>query len=280
MNIVVCFKLTPDTEELECKPDGSVSFEKAEWHIGEYDLMALEVAVTLAEKTGGKVTALSAGSHQLLNPMVRKNILSRGPAELYLVLDKTIETADTNLTARILAAAIQKIGGYDLIICGEGSADLNFQQVGLQLGELLGIPTINAISNIDMAGDKLVAERSLEEEIEILHIPLPAALAVTSNIAQPRVPGLREILQAGRKKVVEWSAQDIGLSEELRTRVNIVKNASSQKIKKQDVMFPILMMLDMLRSGKTATRKHILISGRTEEAIHTLVDYLEAEGVL
>src|SRR5271169_3951198 len=186
MNIVVCYKLAPDAEDIEVKSDGSISLEKAEWIIGEYDLRAVEAAVKLVETVGGKAMALSVGPHQLSNSKAKKDILSRGPDELYLVEDDVLEKADTNLTARVLAAAIQKIGSCDLVICGEGSSDMYFQQVGLQLGEMLGVPTINSVSKIEMADGKLMVERSLEDEVEVLDIPLPAALAVTTDINQPR----------------------------------------------------------------------------------------------
>lgn len=281
MNIVVCFKLAPDAKDIEVRPDGSVSLDKAEWIIGEYDLRAVEAAMKLVEKTGGKVIALSAGPHQLDNPDVKKNILSRGPAELYLVIDEALGKADTNLTARVLAAAINKIGSYDLVICGEGSSDLYFQQVGLQLGELLGVPTINSISGIEWADGKLFVERSLEEEVEILDIPLPAAIAVTSGINQARLPTMREILQAGRKPVVKWSLQDLELSGDVKPGIKVLRMRSPQQTNiKQVINFPILLMLEMIRSSKLANRKQVIIPGTAEEAAQALVDYLSKEGVL
>ncbi|MGB9858543.1 MAG: putative electron transfer flavoprotein FixA [Anaerolineae bacterium] len=281
MNIVACCKVTPDPRDIEVKADGSVSLDKAQWIVGEYDLRALEAAVRLVETVGGKVMALSAGPHRINSSSIKKDILSRGPHELYLVVDEALEKADTNLTARVLAAAIKKIGSYDLVLCGEGSSDLYFQQVGLQLGELLGVPTINFISRIEMADGKLTVERSLEEEVEVLDIPLPAVIAVTADINQPRLPTMKEILKAAKKPVVEWSLKDLPLSGEIKPSIRVLRMCSSTQVNlNQVIMFPILLMLEMRRSSKLSNRKQIIMNGSTEEAVRALVDYLTKEGVL
>src|SRR6266545_3765935 len=173
MNIVVCVKLTPDAGDIEIRPDGSISLERAEWIIGGFDLQAIEAGVGLVERARqesrggeGKVTAVSAGPRQVNNSKLKKDILSRGPDELLMIVDDGLKDADSHSTARALAQAIRQLEQVDLVLCGEGSADLYFQQVGLQVGELLGLPTLNAISKIEAEGDHLLVERNLEDEIE------------------------------------------------------------------------------------------------------------------
>ncbi len=87
MNIIVCYKLSPDAGDIEVKSDGSISLERAEWIIGGFDLHAIEAGVRLVEAAGGKVLALSAGPHQVDNSRLKKDLLSRGPDELCLVVD-------------------------------------------------------------------------------------------------------------------------------------------------------------------------------------------------
>ncbi len=84
----------------------------------------------------------------------------------------------------------------------EGSADLYAQQVGVQLGELLGIPVINSVSKITVEDNKCIAERSLEDELEVLEISLPAVICVTTDINQPRIGGMKEILAAGKSQLL------------------------------------------------------------------------------
>jgi len=219
MNIVVCCKLAPDAADIEVKRDGSISLERAEWKIGGFDLHAVESAVHLVEENGGKVMALCAGPQKINQSKLKKDLLSRGPDELYLVADEALAGADTALTASVLAQAIRKMGAVDLILFGEGSADLYFQQTGLQVGERLGLPTLNAVSKIEVEGGKLVIERSLENEVEVLEVGLPAAFSVTTDINQPRLPGMKEILKAGKKPVTEWSLADVGVSYPVENRV-------------------------------------------------------------
>lgn len=257
MNIVTCFKFVPDSKDIEVKGDGSISVEKAEWIISEYDLQAVEAGVKLAEATTGKVMGLSAGTQKISNSKLKKDILSRGPNELYLVVDEIFSTNDTHTTAAILAQAIKKMGQVDLVICGEGSSDLYFQQVGLQVGELLGWPTINAVGKVEAGGSGIIVERNLEDEVEVLEMPLPAVISVTTDINVPRLPTMKEILKAGQKPVTEWKLADLAQAER-EAGVTVLS----------------------VKAPKQVDRKKIMIEAKPEEAAATLIGYLSKEGVI
>ena len=258
MNIVVCCKLAPDAADIQVSSDGSISLERAEWIIGGFDLQAIEAGARLAEASGGKLIALSAGPHQINNSKLKKDLLSRGPDELVLVIDDVLVNADTAMTAAVLAKAIRKIGGVDLVLCGEGSTDLYFQQTGLQVGERLGLPTLNAVSKIESRDGKLVVERSLEDEVEILEVPMPAVLSVTTDINQPGLPTLKEILKAGKKPVTEWTLVNLGLDLSFQNQVEVIRTTAPHH----------------------AQRKKIMISGVADEAVYALVVYLNKEGLI
>lgn len=257
MNIVTCFKFAPDSKDIEVRADGSVSLEKAEWFISAYDLNAVEAAVKLVEGSTGKVMALSAGPQKISNSKLKKDILARGPDELYLVIDEQLGNNDTHFSASILAQAIRKLGQVDLVICGEGSSDLYFQQVGLQVGEMLGWPTINAVGKIEAAGSHVIVERNLEDEVEVLEVPLPALLSVTTDINVPRLPGMREILKAGQKPVVEWKLADLA-GPENKAAVEVLSVSAPRQVQ----------------------RKKVLIEAKAEDAVQTLIGYLSKEGVI
>jgi len=258
MNVIVCIKLTPDPGDIEFRSDGSLSVDRAEWAIGNFDLQALEAGVRLVEAQGGKVMALSAGPHQVNNSKLKKDMLSRGPDELYLVVDDVLKDAHTAETAVILAAAVRAMGPVDLVLCGEGSADLYFQQVGLQLGERLGLPTFNAISKIEVEGAHLLVERDLEDEVEVLEVPLPAVLSVTTDINPPRLPTMKEILKAGKKPVTEWTLADLKLDGEIKPQVELIRTHAPSQVQ----------------------RKGVMIEGTAQEAAQTLVGYLNKEGIV
>jgi electron transfer flavoprotein beta subunit len=268
MNIIVCAKLVPDAGDIEVKSDGSISLERAEWVIGGFDVQAIEAGVRLVEAHGGQVTVLSAGPRQIAQSKLKKDVLSRGPDALVMVVDERLAQADSAFTARVLESAIRKLGSYDLVLCGEGSADLYFQQVGLQLGELLAAPTFNAIRAITLEGGaqentavssgSVLVERDLEDEVEVLEVPLPAVLSVTSDIHEARLPSMKEILKAGKKPVTEWSLSDLDLPAEIGNQSEVLST----------------------RAPEQARRKQELISGSPEEAARKLVAILEREGLL
>jgi electron transfer flavoprotein beta subunit len=201
MKIIVCYKIAPDEQDFNIKTDRTISMEKAEWKIGQYDLNAVEAGVTLAAD-GGNVYALSVGGRELENSKLKKNILSRGPEALGQVIDEKLQDADPHTTARALADAIRAWQpDFDLVLCGEGSADLYAQQIGQQVGELLNVPAFNAVSSITLESESILIERSLEDEVELLSVMTPAVISVTTDINQPRIPSLKDILAAGQKPV-------------------------------------------------------------------------------
>lgn len=258
MNIVVCVKLTPDPGDIEVLSDRSISLERAEWVIGSFDLQAIEAGVQLVEADGGKVTVLSAGPPRANNSKLKKDILSRGPDELVMVIDDLLKDAGTAQTARVLARAIGEIGAVDLVLCGEGSADLYFQQVGIQVGERLGWPALNAISKIDRLDGSLLVERNLEDEVEVLEVALPAVLAVTTDIHQARLPTMKEILKSSKKPVLEWTLADLQSEASAGAAPEVVS----------------------VRAPEQVERKQIRVEGPANEAARALVAHLAKEGVL
>ncbi len=211
MNILVCYKIVPDEQDIVVKPDQTLSFDRAELKIGQYDLNAVEAGVQLVEAAGGAVTALTVGGAEVDNSKMKKSILSRGPGSNLAVKDDSLAGADSATTAKALAAAVKKAGEWDLILCGEGSSDLYSQQVGVQLGELLGVPTLNGVSAITPGDGCVTVERTLEDEVETLEVRLPAVLSVTADINVTRVPSMKEILGAGKKPSTILGSGDVEL---------------------------------------------------------------------
>lgn len=215
MNIITCYKSVPDEQDIVVNSsDGSLDFSRADTKISQYDLNAIEAANQIkAQQPESKVIALSIGGKALTNMKGRKDVLSRGPDELVVVVEDQFEYALPHQSAIALSAAAKKVG-FDLILCGDGSADLNAQQVSILMGEELQVPAINGVKKIlSIAPDTIVVERELEDEIETLSIPLPAVLAVTSDINVPVIPSMKAILGAAKKPVQAWTAADIGLGD-------------------------------------------------------------------
>ncbi|MEQ5321161.1 putative electron transfer flavoprotein FixA [Providencia rettgeri] len=252
MNIITCYKSVPDEQDIIVNSsDGSLDFSRADTKISQYDLNAIETANQIkAQQADSKVIALSIGGKALTNMKARKDVLSRGPDELVVVIDDQLEHALPHQTAITLGAAALKVG-FDLIVCGDGSADLNAQQVSILLGETLQVPAINGVKNIvSITADTVIVERELEDEIETLSLPLPAIIAVTSDINVPVIPSMKAILGAAKKPVQAWTMADIGLDN--------VAALSSQSI----------------AAPKQKVRQRIIIEGDGDDQIAQFAEHL------
>jgi len=236
MKIVTCIKAVPEEQDISIKPDQTLDLSKAELKVGQYDLNAVEAAVQLQEATGSEEPLLiSVGTTKgLKNTKLQKAMLSRGAGALFGVADDSLDSIDALATASNLAAAITKIGGVDLVLCGEGSGDIYTQQVGPLLGQLLGFANLNAVSRITPRGDKLEVERTLENEVEVLEVTLPAVLSVTADINKARIPGLKEILAAGKKPITMWGTGDLAMTTS--SNIEVISTLSPPKTERKQMV--------------------------------------------
>ncbi|MDR1431503.1 MAG: putative electron transfer flavoprotein FixA [Propionibacteriaceae bacterium] len=206
MRIVACVKACPDTQDITAAPDRTLSFERAQFKVGTYDLNAIEAARALADETGGEAIGLSVGGSALASSKLRKDVLSRGLDAFNVICDDAYSELDSYQSAALLQDALGQLGGYDLVLCGAGSSDVYAQQVGNQLGALLGVPTLNNVHKVSVGSGKAVVERLLESVVQVIEVPLPAVLSLTSASNIPRIPSMKDILAAGKKPVNQLSA--------------------------------------------------------------------------
>ena len=200
MNIVAAFKVVPDDQDIQVASDRSLDYSKAKNTVSAYDLNALEAAAQLAAaEPGSKVVAVSAGPASIDDSKLKKNVLARGVDELYLTADDACANLDANATAAALAELLSKVGAWDVVLCGDGSADDYAQQVDVQLAARLGVPVVNGATRIAAKGGALEVERTLEDVVETVEVELPAVVSVTPDAAEPRIPGMKDILAAGKK---------------------------------------------------------------------------------
>ena len=237
MKIVTCYKVVPEDQDIVINSDRTLKLDNADAKISPYDLNAVEAAVQIKESLPeSSVVGISVGGRKYLeNQKVRKDILSRGPDSITLVVDDDLAGLLPAETAAVLAAAIEK-EGFDLVLCGEGSGDLYAQQVGTLLGQKLGVSNINAVSKITVNGGVAVVERSLDDEVETLEITLPAVLSVTSDINVPRLPSMKAILAAGKKPTTVLSATDVNGAALVPTSLLSSVTAPKQMDRKREII--------------------------------------------
>jgi len=211
MNIVVCLKQVPGTTEVKINPETNTLIRQGIKNIiNPFDMYALEEGVRLKEKYGGKVTAISMGPPQAVD--ILKEAISLGADETLLLSDSAFAGADTWATSYTLAAAIKKLGQFDIVICGRQSTDGDTGQVGPELAEMLGVSFVSYVSGIEEINrGRILIRRLIDEGHEVLESSLPAVITVTKEINVPRLPSLRGIMKSKSAKVPTWTATDLGL---------------------------------------------------------------------
>jgi len=256
VDIVVCVKTNPDLEMVRVK-DRVAQTEGVPYKIGDLEKNALEAAVALREAgAAAKVTALCLAEGNRKAAEDIKTALAMGADEAVVVDDSALADPDEAAVAAALAAAVKKIGACDLLLFGEGSSDNYTGQVGARVAELLGLPQIGYARKVEAADGAVRCERSMDDMIETVEAPLPAAVTVVSEINEPRIPGLMQIMKAKSKPLQVWSLADLGLEAPAPVR-EIVSNLAEE----QD-------------------RKHIVFEGTAAEQADAFVDALTREGVL
>lgn len=211
MNIIVCIKQVPGVTEVNIDPEtGTLIREGVPSIINPFDMYAIEEALRLREKFGGKVTVISMGPPQAVEAL--KEAMAMGADEAVLLSDKAFAGSDTWATAYTLTKGIGKLGPFDMILCGKQAIDGDTGQVGPGIARQLGITQLTYVFKIlelDTESGAVKVERLLEEGREIVESRLPVLLTVVKDINQPRFPTLAGIRQASGKKVPIWSYADL-----------------------------------------------------------------------
>ena len=210
MHIIVLVKQVPDTSEVKINRETNTLIrDGVPSIINPYDRYALEEALRLREKHGGKVTALTMGPPQAVEAL--KEAVSLGVDEVVLLSDRAFAGADTWATSYALSQGIRKIGAYDLVIAGKQAIDGDTAQVGPETADMLGIPFVAYIRKIEQVeGATMVAERLMDEGYDVVETSLPALITVVKEINEPRVPSLKGKMKAKSLKITAWTAADIG----------------------------------------------------------------------
>ncbi len=187
-NIIVMVKQVPDTSNISgevMKPDGTVNRAKLPTIFNPDDKVALELALQVRDRFGGKVTAITMGPPKAAELL--RDCLYMGADDVCLITDRKFGGADTLATSYILSETIQKLGPFDMVFAGRQAIDGDTAQVGPQTAEKLGWPQITyAEEVIDLKEDKIVVKRRIDGGYEILESSLPVLITVLQEAATPR----------------------------------------------------------------------------------------------
>lgn len=219
MKALVCYKWVPDEADITVdQSTKTLKMDKVKYKISEYDRNAIELGVTLSENNGFSVESFTVGANVKAST---KDVLARGIEKAYFVEETGLDSRAVSL---VIAEFVKKIGGVDLIICGEGSSDEYSQQVGPRIAALLGYNLLSYVSSFEVNGDTFTAERKLEDGEELVKVNGPTVVTVLSDINKPRIPGMKQILAAKKKPTEEMALSDLNLNNEQLKSTVIVKN--------------------------------------------------------
>ncbi|MDR5697945.1 MAG: electron transfer flavoprotein subunit beta/FixA family protein [Armatimonadota bacterium] len=211
MNVVVCVKQVPDTEQpIRVKPDGSgIEEQGINWILNYYDEHAVEEALRIKEKVGGSVTVICLGAERATEAV--RTALAMGADEGILVRDPALDGSDHLTVARVLSRVVGSLE-WDLVLCGRLATDDNASVVGAALAEFLGVAQATAISKLELHEGTATVEREVEGGAQTLEVPLPAVFTVERTINEPRYPTLPGIMKAKRKEIKMLTVADLGLN--------------------------------------------------------------------
>lgn len=217
LEILVCIKQVPHPDhfsEIRLDVDsGRIVREGIPAVINPLDRNALEEGLSVKERFSGRVTVISMGPPQAQKAV--EEALAMGADRGILLCDVAFAGADTLATANTLFYAIQKLGKFDLIYCGNETVDSGTAQVGPQLAELLDIPQVSGVQKVTFGDEKVIeVRRALKQGYMKVRLKLPALLCVTKDINRPRLPTVQSIMEMAQKELIVWKAEDIGAPPE------------------------------------------------------------------
>ena len=256
MKIIACIKQVPDSEAKVKAEGGKISWGDAPLVINPFDEYAVEGALQQKEATGGTVTALCVGPESARDAL--KHALAMGADDAVLVSDAALAELDTLGAARVLAAAINKIGGADMVVFGRQTLDNGAGLTPAQTARVLGWPMLGLAGSIKVDGGSVTVERVIEEGRQTVNAKLPAVISVVQSIGEPRYPSFMGIRKASKAEIPIWSLSDINTAAPT----------------------PIVTRTELMNPPTRDTTVEIITGESPEEIADKLADKILAEKVL
>ena len=209
MKIIACIKQVPDSEAKVKAEGGTISWGDAPLVINPFDEYAVEGALQQKEANNGAVTALCIGPESAKEAL--KHALAMGADEAVLISDPALSEIDTVGAARVLAAAIQKIGA-DMVVFGRQTLDNGSGITPAQTARVLGWPMLGLAGQIKVQDGSVTVDRVIEEGRQTVSAKLPAVLSVVQSIGEPRYPSFMGIRKASKANIPAWTLSELGTS--------------------------------------------------------------------
>lgn len=257
--LIVLVKQVPDIERVKFDYEtGRIDRSSASAVVNPFDLNALEAALQIKEKVGAWVTAVSMGPPQAESTL--RDALARGADRAILLTDRRFAGADTLATSYTLASAIKKLKTFDLILCGEKTIDGDTGQVGAQVAEHLSIPHVAYVDEIrEVSSNGIVVLSQIGKCYYTFALDFPGLITVTKDLNVPRLPKLKDKIQARKATIEVWDAEDLA---EVASIAKFGLSGSPTKVIK-------------VYTPSTEKRRGVILKGTPKEMAEKLADILE-----
>jgi electron transfer flavoprotein beta subunit len=214
LHIVVFTRSTPDTAaKVEVDSNGQVTWGDTATIVNPWDEYALEEAILKAKDGGGKTSVIAIGPEMHNDAL--KHSLAMGINEAIRVEDAALDPTNSLAYASAAAAAVQKLGDVNLVICGRESIDVDTDQHIYQTARKLGwtmLSYVSKIVDVDFASGTITVEKMTEQGKQVISSKLPAVVSVLKGINEPRYPSFIGIRKAGKAPIPVWSLADLGIT--------------------------------------------------------------------
>jgi electron transfer flavoprotein beta subunit len=224
-HIIVCMKIVIDPEmpfsefKVDRENKRAVPPTGVPPQFSPFDENALEWALKIKENTQDcKVTVLSVGKG--LPKAVLQKAIAAGADDAIAVDDSQFDSLDSFSTARVLALAIDKIGGCDLVFCGRQGADWDGAVVWAAIADNLDMPCITLARKIEVGDGVVSVERCTSDSVEVVEAPLPALVTFSSEAGELRGIGLPALIAAKKRTITKWTGTDVGFEPTITMVIN------------------------------------------------------------
>ncbi|WFF31134.1 electron transfer flavoprotein beta subunit/FixA family protein [Propionibacterium freudenreichii] len=211
MTIVVAYKYAPNPQDAEVRGDGTVDWSRAKSAVSEYDPVAVQLGRELAGDA--EVVGISVGGADVASSMAKKNAMSRGLDRGLVVADDAAADWNATRTASALAALVKKVDGADLLLTGDSSVDEGAKMMSALVAGYLGWPCFQEVSALEKTDNGYRVTQDQPGGRRVVEVTGPLVVAVAADAVKPKVPGMKDILAAGKNTVEVVPVADLEVSD-------------------------------------------------------------------